>query len=259
MLRLKEPTRPLSWHERRTQCRNTWALPFVRFEWCLQWIAWALGNWALLEVLEYLGTFSVLIAVIFYFAESGNRMRQRHYTAWAVINTAQGKGGSGGRIEALEELNHDHVPLIGLDASLAFLQGVDLPHALVSRCSFQAADLRMSIFRDADLTFCNLGSANFRYAELAHAKLVDADLSNADLNSTNLNFADVTRANLSNADLRNADLGNLRWNEITSMRLANVYGVKNSPDGFLAYALAHGAVSAQSDDEWSKLQNTAAH
>jgi len=37
------------------------------------------------------------------------------------------------------------------------------------------------------------------------------------------------------------------------MRLANVYGVRNAPAGFVAYALAHGAVS---DDEWSKLQNT---
>ena len=128
-------------------------LPFHKLEWYLQWIAWALGNWALLEVLEYLGTFSVLIAVIFYFAESGDRTRQRHYTAWTVINTAQGKGGSGGRIEALEELNGDRVALTGLDASLAFLRGVELPHAMLSRCSFEAADLRMSVLRDADLSF----------------------------------------------------------------------------------------------------------
>jgi hypothetical protein len=259
MLRQRQPSRPPAWPERRAQCRVTWALPFVKLDWYLEWLAWALGNWALLEALEYLGTFSVLIAVIFYFAESGDRMRQRHYTAWAVINTAQGKGGSGGRIEALEELNHDHVPLIGLDGSLAFLQGVELPHALLSRCSFEAADLRMSVLHHADLTFCNLHSANFRNADFAHAQLADANLSDADLNSTNLSFADVSRADLSNTDLRNADLSHLRWSGISSVRLANVYGARNAPDGFLAYALAHGAVSVQSDEDWTKLQSISSH
>jgi hypothetical protein len=223
----------------------------------LQWIAWALGNWALLEVLEYLGTFSVLIAVIFYFAESGQRTRMRHYTAWTVINTAQGKGGNGGRIEALEELNNDRVALTGLDASLAFLHGVQLPHAMLSRCSFEAADLRMSVLHDADLSFCNLKSANFRETDFERAKLSDADLSNADLNSANLSASDLSRTDLSNADLRNTDLKNIRWDGIASTRLTNVFGVRNAPDGFVAFALAYGAVSAASDEEWTKLQNTA--
>jgi hypothetical protein len=255
MFRLRQPTRPPAWSDWRARHRATWVLPFVRLEWYLQWIAWALGNWALLEVLEYLGTFSVLIAVIFYFAESGNRKRQRHYTAWAVINTAQGKGGSGGRIEALEELNRDRVPLTGLDASVAFLQGVRLESALLSRCSFEAADLRMSVFHDADLSFCNLRSANFRGADFERAKLADSDLNNADLNGADLNSADFSRTDLSNSDLRNTDLKNLRWDEIRSMHLANVFGVRNAPDGFVAFALAHGAVAAESDEQWTILQN----
>jgi len=259
MLRQLHPSRPPAWPERRAQCRTIWSVPFTRLEWCLEWLAWALGNWVLLEVLEYLGTFSVLVAVIFYFAESGARSRQRHYTAWAVINTAQGKGGSGGRIEALEELNRDHVALIGLDGSLAFLQRVKLPHAQLSRCSFEAADLRQGNFHDADLSFCNLHSANFRNADFSQAQLADTNLSDADFNGVNLGFADVSRANLSNLDLRNADLNNLRWNEISAIQLANVYGVKNPPAGFLSYALSHGAVSIQSDDDWSKLLNSTNH
>ena len=78
-------------------------------------------------VLEHSETF--LIAVIFYFADSGNRRKQKHYQAWPVINTAQGKGGSGGRIEALQELNADHVSLIGIEASGAFLQGLSIRRA----------------------------------------------------------------------------------------------------------------------------------
>src|ERR1700759_2239721 len=176
MLRLTKPARPPAWSEHKARHRVGWMLPFHKLEWCLQWTAWALGNWALLEVLEYLGTFSVLIAVIFYFAESGKRTRQRHYTAWTVINTAQGKGGRGGRIEELEELNHDGVALTGLDGSLAFLRGVRLPHAMLTRCSFEAADLRMSVFQGADLSFCNLRSANFRETDFERAKLTDTDL-----------------------------------------------------------------------------------
>jgi len=257
MLRIRQPHRPPAWSERRAQIRASWTIPFHKLEWYLQWVAWALGNWALLEVLEYLGTFSVLVVVIFYFADSGKRTRMRHYTAWTVINTAQGKGGSGGRIEALEELNHDRVALTGLDASLAFLRGVQLPRAMLSRCSFEAADLRMSVFRDADLSFCNLRSANFRETDFERAKLSDADLNNADLNSANLSSSDLSRTDLTNTDLRNTDLKNIRWDGITSMRLANVFGVRNAPEGFVAFALAHGAVAAASDDEWTKLQNAA--
>ena len=54
------------------------------------------------------GDFLGIGAVIFYFTESGDRRKQKHYHAWQVINTAQGKNGSGGRIEALQELNEDH-------------------------------------------------------------------------------------------------------------------------------------------------------
>src|ERR1700741_4710735 len=76
---------------------------------------------------------------IFYFSESGNRIKQKHYQAWQVINTAQGKGGSGGRIEALEELNADGVPLVGVDVSSAFLQGLTLERANLLRADFSSA------------------------------------------------------------------------------------------------------------------------
>jgi hypothetical protein len=255
MRRLYPPIRPLPWLERRAECRTVWSIPFVKMEWYLEWAAWLLGNWAFLEVLEYLGTFSLIVAVVFYFAESGDRMRQRHYAAWAVINSAQGKGGSGGRIEALEELNRDRVSLTGLDGSMAFLQGVRLANAMLSRCSFQSADLRQSILRSSDLTFCNLRSTNFRNSVLDHAQLADADLTDADLNGADLNSANLARADLSFADLRNANAANIEWKEISSMRLTNVFGIRNAPDGFLQFAQAHGAVAVQSDEEWTKLQD----
>ena len=95
-------SRPAPWRERRKAIAHRWIVPFAALELVWEWVAFALSNWTFLEVLEYLGSFSVLVAVVFYFSESGDRVKQRHYQAWQVINTAQGKGGSGGRIEALQ-------------------------------------------------------------------------------------------------------------------------------------------------------------
>jgi hypothetical protein len=55
----------------RARIRRRWLLPLVAFDWCWEWLAWALAHWSFLEVLHYLGSFSVLIGVIFWFAESG--------------------------------------------------------------------------------------------------------------------------------------------------------------------------------------------
>src|ERR1700678_3193838 len=182
-------TRPAPWTTRRLSAARGWLVPFTAAEWGLEWLAFALSNWTLLEVLEYLGSFSVLVAVIFYFAESGDRVKQRHYQAWQVINTAQGKGGSGGRIEALQELNTDHVALTGVDASSAFLQGIRLEHAKLSRSDFSAADLRNSHLRFADFSWADLHYANLRDSDLQQTAFDHANLSNCDLFGTNLTDA----------------------------------------------------------------------
>src|ERR1700761_2111834 len=140
MLVRENRQRPCDWRQHHSYIRTSWAIPFHALEWSLQWTAYYLSRWALLEVLEYLGTLSVLIGVIFYFAESGDRLKLKHYQASQVINTSQGKGGSGGRIEALAELNDDRVPLIGVDVSGGFLQGVRLERAKLARANFEACD-----------------------------------------------------------------------------------------------------------------------
>ena len=118
--------KPPTWAERKAGVPSRWARPFIGLEWLFDWLAYYLSNWKLLEVLEYLSSLSILVAAIFYFSESGDRAKQKHYQAWQVINTAQGKGGSGGRLEALQELNADRVPLVGVDVAGAYLQGIRL-------------------------------------------------------------------------------------------------------------------------------------
>lgn len=234
-------TRPAPWTVRRQSARAAWQKPFIAFDWCWEWLAYILSNWSFLEVLEYLGTFSVLIGVIFYFSESGDRVKQRHYQAWQVINTAQGKGGSGGRIEALQELNADKVPLVGVDVSSAFLQGLNLQGANLMRSDFSAADLRNSDLIAVNFSLANLHSANLRDSSLDHADFANADLAEGDLSGSSLVGADLAGAVLDDADLRQADLKDLQWQGIRSIKGANIAAVRNPPQGFQAWAMAHGA------------------
>ena len=241
--------RPATWRTRRQSVRHGWWVPFIAVEWLWEWAAFALSNWAFLEVLEYLSSFSVLIAVIFYFSESGDRVKARHYQAWQVINTAQGKGGSGGRIEALQELNEDKVSLVGVDVSSAYLQGLRLDHASLVRADFSSADLRTSDLSGCDLTLANLNSANLRAATLNHVVMSQADLRDADLNGADLREADLSGTVLDGADLRTAKLLNVRWQHIKSIKGANIAGVVDAPAGFVAWAMANGAVNQPGSDQ----------
>lgn len=76
--------------------------------------------------------------------------------------------------------------------------------------------------------------------EPRRGRFLGADLSGADLSHTSLD----------GADLRNADLKGIAWQNIQTVKLANLYGVKNPPEGFVAWALRQGAVQIESDSEW---------
>ena len=240
--------RPISWGEYRKSVRFGFAAPVFWIEWLCQWMAYRLSRWALLEVLGYLGVLSVLFGVISYWSEAGDRRKQKHYQAWQVINTAQGKGGSGGRIEALQELNADGVSLTGVDVSGAFLRGVRLPKADLNRSDFEGADVRESDLRASILEFSDLRSANFRHSDLSRADLEHADLEDADLAGATLDGANLSGASLKNADLQNCDLKRISWRGIKAIDSANIYGVRNAPEGFVAWAKQHGARSTPSEE-----------
>jgi hypothetical protein len=210
-------------------------------------LAYFLSNWKFLEVLEYLSSLSILVAVIFYFSESGDRAKQKHYQAWQVINTAQGKGGSGGRLEALQELNSDRVPLVGVDVSAAYLQGIRLAGSKLVRSNFSAADVRDSDFRAADFADADLHGGNFRYSNFRRASLQRAQIDGADLVGADLSSADLSGATMANADLREANLSGIKWRDIASIQSANIHAVKNAPDGFVTWALRNGAIDAASE------------
>ena len=74
-----------------------------------------------------------------------------------------------------------------------------------------------------------------------HADLGDADLSGADLSGARFDGAD-----LSNADLQGADLRGIEWRQMAGVLKADIAGVRNAPDGFVAWAIQHGAIQDKS-------------
>jgi uncharacterized protein YjbI with pentapeptide repeats len=103
------------------------------------------------------------------------------------------------------------------------------------------------------MEYMDLASANFRDATFQKANLQNATLQDTDLTGANLGEADLEGTDLSKADLRHADFHNAKWQKITNVKLANVFGIKNAPANFLNWALQSGAVSKERDTEWQDL------
>jgi hypothetical protein len=243
---LEPHNRPLPWSEIKARTTHSWTLPFVAFEWCWEWAAYGLSRWHFLHAVNYLRTFGILVAVAFYFGESGDRLKQKHYQAWQVINTAQGKGGNGGRLDALQELNDDRVPLVGVDVSGAFLQGLHLEKANLARANLNAADVRNAVLPGIEFSDADLRSANFRDCSCRGANFRGASLEDSDFAGADLSGADLAGATLANADLRDSLLSGVIWDKIASIKGANIAGVKGAPEGFVAWALKNGAVQTVS-------------
>jgi len=94
-----------------------------------------------------------------------------NYQAWQVVNTAQGKGGNGGRIDALQDLAHNGVSLAGVRLEDAWLEGIRLEGASLPRASLRNAVLRGAKLRGADLQGADLTGANLTGVDLRDAVL----------------------------------------------------------------------------------------
>jgi hypothetical protein len=169
----------ISWRERKQTIKHKWLRPLIFVEWLCERLSYLLGRWAFLEILGHVGRFSILASVVVgvgvYWWEADERRMQaenqrkaKHYQAWQVINAAQGKRSSEGRIDALQDLNMDKVSLRGVDVSNAYLSEIDL----------KDADLEDANLSGAILVAANLSRANIRGANLSGANLYEANLLN---------------------------------------------------------------------------------
>jgi len=154
--------------------------------------------------------------------------KDSNYQAWQVINSAQGKGGSGGRPDALRDLNRNGISLAGVNLDGAWLEQADLRGAALPMASFENANLAGAQLQGATLT-----GANFRGATLVTASLSGASLQGADF----------TGARLSAADLSEADLFNVKGLRECTLSYTNIEGIRRAPHGFREWALEQGAVN----------------
>ncbi|BAY15514.1 pentapeptide repeat-containing protein [Nostoc sp. HK-01] len=183
---------------------------------------------------KFIGTLqdlSILAAVILYFRETPSRKKQAHYEAWRVINSAYGQRASGGRIQALQDLNDDGVSLAGLTADKAYLAGINLKGADLRDANLEGTNLKNACLQEIDLRNANLQQADLRYANLERANLRNANLQGQ---STNLSYTNFQNAYLSHANFQLAYL----WS-------ANLQGADlsyaNLQEADLSYANLQGA------------------
>ncbi len=167
-------------------------------------------------------------------AEAVRRARKdTNYQAWQVINSAQGKGGSGGRVDALADLVRNDISLAGINLDGAWLESIDLRRATLPMASFEKTNLQGACFDGA-----RLDGACFRGANLSAASFANASLRGADL----------TGARLSAVNLAGADLFDVRgWREIATVAHANVEGLRAAPRGFVEWARLNGAADGSND------------
>lgn len=245
-----ERKKPLPWKGFIAAYPSRWKRPFLRFEWVCEHIAYRFSRWAFIDVLEYAGKLSLLVAMIAFVWGIPQRKRAaqdqrtaKHYQAWQTINTALGQSGSGGRVDALEELHKDGVSLAGVNVSGAFLMDLDLQNirmqlarmtnvtfirpnfsnAFLWRVTFERSYFEDATFSDAILQQANFSKAHFRRgdfsedfsdgfsgvfsgADLSHAYFWEASLAGLDFSKANLSDAMLMEVNLAASRLAGANL-----------------------------------------------------
>lgn len=185
----------------------------------MEWVAYWMGNLAIFKILAYSASIGLIASwIIFLFtfsaeqerrAQSAGQQRiaeqqQARLGAWQVINSAQGQGGSAGRVEALELLVKQGESLAGLTVAEAYLTGLYLPDATVTDADLHGSTLIGASFQRSSLVDTDLSNTDLSSAHLEYANMTDADLREAVLIGARLQ-----EANLTGADLRGAELGGI--------------------------------------------------
>ncbi|MBZ0257920.1 pentapeptide repeat-containing protein [bacterium] len=175
----------------------------------------------------------------------------------------------------VSEINLDNVNLSyhsfnSLYAKKLFISGSILQHCsfrntLVGDLKFFDCELHNSIFNDSKITKFNFGGSRAVGVEFKRCDLEDSDFSSAELFLAQFSNSNLKRSILFNAELKNAnfefaDLRYSNWESarnstlIKSISGANLYGIKNPPDGFVNWATNQGAVLLEKDREWQAFK-----
>ena len=112
---------------------------------------------------------AIAAAAAVFILEIPDRRKAEQYEAWQVINSAMGQTGSGGRIQALEDLNNDGVDLEGVAVPRADLSEIDLSYGHLTRANFKKARLDHANLEGAS----RLTEDQLTLAKLCHTTLPD--------------------------------------------------------------------------------------
>ena len=154
------------------------------------------------HLFEDIESLSILAGLILFVLNIPEQQKRSQYEAWQVINSAKGQKGSGGRIQALQDLNDDNQSLAGLTADDADLTEIDLQGADLSRANLKNTKLDKANFCDTLLFQARLNGATLCDANLTGANLTRADLTNTNLSGAKFNDDRLVNAKLCDAILR---------------------------------------------------------
>ncbi|MEL6494416.1 MAG: pentapeptide repeat-containing protein [Cyanobacteria bacterium J06623_7] len=197
------------------------------------WLFCQIRESVLLNIVE---GFSILVAVWLFFLEAPEREKQAHYEAWKTIDSAHGLRNSYARIQALQDLNSDRVPLRGFNAPEADLRGIDLSGADLSDAYLSGADLSNANLSHTNLSHANLVETKLNNANLSHSLLTGADISYTSLIEANLQEVDLVGANIVGANFVRANLtqayfGDVNFNQCrlndANLQKTKFFGVEN--------------------------------
>jgi BTB/POZ domain-containing protein KCTD9 len=194
----------------------------------------------LLGIVESL---SILAGIIVFLLNIPTQIEQSHYQAWLVITSAQGQGGSGGRIQALEALNKDKVDLSGLTISNAYLERVNLQKAKLYKANFQGAYLEKANFAGAGLERADFSGAclentDFRGAYLARVNFQGADLQFADLRGAYIDETNFQDTFLHRTDVRDTSISGVQ--NLTEEQQKQIEEMRTIQEETNKQAITHG-------------------
>jgi Pentapeptide repeats (8 copies) len=203
----------------------------------MEWMAYLLSNWTLLEVLEYLSSFD---RGDFLFCGVG-----RPAEAETLSGVASDQHGAGQR----REWGTDRC-VAGVERRRSAARGSGFVDGVSARDPAEEGEPVAG-------EFCRSGCegrgdarsepgkrepaiSKFSGREDAGASLRWSVLDDADFTGAQLRDTDLTGASLENTDLRSANLEGAKWGKLRSVKGTNVYGVKKALAGFVEWALGGG-------------------
>jgi len=164
-------------------------------EWFLGCIAAWLSRRYFVNALEYIGKLGLLGALFLWFIPGChnrkeaelNALKTKNYVAWQTINSAMGKPGNAGRLDALQDLNDDGIHLDGISLAGGVvlvgpmnLTNASLTHADFSdgtyiKVNFSQADLYLSKWNNVTCESCSFQGASFWAAIFNHSTFIWCD------------------------------------------------------------------------------------